>query len=144
MLKKFLSKLSVSLLSAGVFVTRLEKKLYGSIMGLPQKPSTLKPHAEDFDDDPPVVLEPLPDEVVFKAMFERKFGKFGTCLLQISGQPRHFNSDELYEILTQIQERAKNNDIKTEEDEFLVQLYSVLLDIIVRGQGENLDQNSLN
>jgi len=81
--------------------------------------------------------EELPAYQIFKAMFERKFGRFGLCPLQISGHMKDFNCDELYSFLYQIRyvERPEPT---------LSALYGAVIEVIIRGHGETLEAKSLN
>lgn len=141
MLQKFLLNVSLGLLKAGLKLSILEKKLFSAEEETSNTQVEVKPVAETIPAPPPPVqelpnLEELPDRVIFKAMFERKFGKFGLCPIQLAGRQHLFTSDQLYEMLKQIQDRVNTGDIKTVEDQFLLNLHDALIAVIMQAHGE--------
>lgn len=51
----------------------------------------------------PMCMDPLPDFVVFEAMFNKKYGKHGRCTLNINGMVHPYSALELFTLLTKIE-----------------------------------------
>jgi hypothetical protein len=99
-------------------------------------PST--PMFTDTDHKPiPLSFDELPSPLVFKVMFERKYGVGGYCPLAIGGQPRMLTWDALYTMLVFI--RAKEKVAPAQ-----AALYGTIMAVILHGHGEELNPSTLN
>jgi hypothetical protein len=85
----------------------------------------------------PMSFEALPEEIVFRLMFERKYGKNGLCPITVSGQTRPFTCEGLYELLKQIH--------NTEDPSPIFRgVYGSVMSMIMHAHGEDLDPDLLN
>jgi hypothetical protein len=92
----------------------------------------------DTDHKPiPLSFDELPSPLVFKVMFERKYGVGGYCPLAIGGQPRMLTWDALYTMLVFI--RAKEKVAPAQ-----AALYGTIMAVILHGHGEELNPSTLN
>lgn len=85
----------------------------------------------------PPSFDELPSMEVFKAMFERKYGRGGHCPMTIGGQPKLFTCETLYELLKQIR-------TKDDVSPMHMAVYGTVMAVILHGHGETLDPKMLN
>lgn len=85
----------------------------------------------------PMSFEALPDELVFRKMFERKYGRNGLCPITVSGQTRPFTCEALYELLKQIHSSEEPSPI-------FKGVYGSVMSLILHAHGEDLDPDLLN
>ncbi|NJL54101.1 hypothetical protein HC928_02295 [bacterium] len=89
------------------------------------------------DINDPKQLEELPEQAVFKALFERRFGKLGRFPLALNGNTKHLSCDELYALL----ERIRNLETL---DTLSKVVYTAALKVVVHRFGEDDSQLVLN
>lgn len=85
----------------------------------------------------PLSFEELPDEFIFRTMFERKYGRNGVCPITVNGQTRPFTCEALYELLKQIH-------FSEEPSPIFRGVYGSVMSMIMHAHGEDLDPDLLN
>ena len=109
----------------------------------PEVPSNLPPfRGKDGNPIPPFFdpwpeYEPLPEYVVFEAMFAKKYGKYGRCVMVVMGQPRSFSCKELYHLLDAISKDKEAHPT-------LRALYDTVMSVIIKRHGQSVDIKTLN
>lgn len=110
----------------------------------PQVPMQLQQIAEELpifrgDNGKPVSMcfEPVPDFVVFEALFKRKYGNGGVCTMILNGQPRMFSVHQLYSLLCKIQDDPN-------APAPLRALYGATMSVIVMREDEDIPKSQLN
>lgn len=110
----------------------------------PPEPSPKKPEPEllpaFFNGEGkaiPLSFEALPDELIFRTMFERKYGKNGTCPITVGGQTRTFSCEALYELLKQI----KNSE---DPSPMFRGVYGSVMSVVMHAHGETIGDDKLN
>jgi len=81
--------------------------------------------------------DPLPEYVVFEAMFAKKYGKYGRCVMVVMGQPRSFSCKELYHLLDAISKDKEAHPT-------LRALYDTVMSVIIKRHGQPVDTKTLN
>lgn len=84
------------------------------------------------DEIPPVYTGPHPDFVVFKAMFERKFGKDGLCPVTINGAPREYNLTDLWNLVDKIHSTPNKNELADA-------VYAAIMYTVLHAYGDKSD-----
>jgi hypothetical protein len=99
---------------------------------------TVPPTFVDTDNKPiPAVLDDLPDPVVFRVMFERKYGRHGVCPITIGGKSKVFTCDVLYELLKKIRHSAETTPVH-------VAIYGTVMSVVMHAYGEDVNSKELN
>lgn len=90
------------------------------------------------DNEPiPANFDDLPDPVIFRVMFERKYGKHGVCPITIGGKSKVFTCDVLYELLKTIRHSAETTPVH-------VAIYGTVMSVVMHAYGEDVNSKELN
>jgi hypothetical protein len=106
----------------------------------PQAAVNIEQHAFNDESGKPVPMnfDPLPDYVVFEAMFNRKFGKNGTCKMNVMGKPSTFTCQDLFKLMQRIEALGE------QANPLLRALYGTVMSVIIKRHGENFNNKAMN
>lgn len=85
----------------------------------------------------PLILDELPDQEIFKAMFTRKYGPNGVCPLTIGGRSKTFDQQKLYDLLKKISEQEDLTPMH-------IALYGTVMNVIMHAYGEDFEDSDWN
>lgn len=85
----------------------------------------------------PPCYDPLPEYVVFEALFNQKYGRHGKCPIVVMGKAHAYSCRELYDLLQKISEQE---DVSPA----LRGLYGTVMSVIVHRYGSKLDAKAMN
>ncbi len=105
-----------------------------ALKGKNQEPPTFK--GEDGDIIPPC-YDPLPEYVVFEALFNQKYGRHGKCPIVVMGKAHIYSCRELYDLLKKISEQENASPA-------MRGLYGTVMSVIVHRYGSKLDAKVMN
>lgn len=102
---------------------------------IPPTQQMITPAVNPFSDGPnevPMCLDPLPEYVVFEAMFNKKYGRGNKCHMVVMGKPNAFAPFELYALMVSIQADKAPGPI-------LVALYGTIYSLIMHQHGRVIE-----